>query len=56
MKSSMRALEWNTGQENQTLPKTVVKRFENIKEIVQTDEQGEKAQEQDLDLSVCTRV
>ena len=38
LESSVRALEQNTGQEVQTLQKAVVKRFENIKEIIEFDD------------------
>ena len=38
----MRTLEWNIGQEIQTLQKAVVKIFENIEETIKTDEQGKK--------------
>ena len=52
----MRALELNTGQEIQTLQETVIKRFETIEEIIETDEQGEKVKGQSLAFPVCARV
>ena len=48
LKSSMRALEQNTGQEIQTLQKAVVKRFEKIEEFIEFDDQGQKVQRQNL--------
>ena len=48
LESSMRALEQNTGQEIQTLQKSVVRRFVKSDEIIRTDEQGEKVQGQNL--------
>ena len=39
LESSMRVLEWNTEQEIQTLQKSVVKIFEKIEEIIETDKQ-----------------
>ena len=38
----MRTLEWNTGQEIQTLQKAVVKRFEKIEEIIEANKQGKR--------------
>ena len=48
LKSSMRTLEWNTKQEIQTLLKAVVKRFEKIEEIIETDDQGQKVKGQEI--------
>ena len=51
----MKSLEIYTDQEIQALQKTVVKRFEMIKEIIGAHEQGKKAQGQDLTLPVAVR-
>ena len=55
LKFSVRTLEQNTGQEIQTLQKTVVKRFEKIEEFIEIDEQQQKVQGQDLASSVHAR-
>ena len=56
LESLMRALEQNTRQEIQKLKKAVVKIFEKIEEVIETDEQGQKVQGQDLASTACARV
>ena len=43
----MKSLEIFTGQEIQTLQKTVLKRLESIEELIRTDKQGEEIQAKD---------
>ncbi|XP_041911227.1 uncharacterized protein LOC121677222 [Arvicola amphibius] len=52
LESSVRSLEQKTGQEIQTLRKSVEKRLEKIEEFIKTDEQGQNVQGQDLASSV----
>ena len=52
LESSVKALEHNTGQEIQTLQKTMVKRFEKTEEIINSDEQEQKVERQNLTPSV----
>ena len=51
----MKSLEIYTGQEIQTLQKTVVKRFKMIEGIIGANEQGKKAQGQDSTSPVAVR-
>ena len=56
LQSSMRTLEQNTGEEIQTLQKTVVNRFKKSEKFIKFDDQGQKVQRQNLASSVCTKL
>ena len=48
LESSMKALEHNTGEEIQALQKAMVNRFEKIEENINSDEQEQKVERQNL--------